>query len=112
MDVIRNAKLRKLLSEWNGAIQGVKKQELFQGDFLYTRFTPYVEERVEFKHPRFERHMRMEKADRFGIDSRELLKDVTFCNLVRRSIYFNLFVNYYYNGIERVIDEIIDLTQD
>lgn len=112
IDVIRNPELRRLLSEWNGAVQGVKKQELFQGEFLYKRFTPFIEERIEFKHPRFERHMKMELADSFGIDSRILLKDVSFCNLVRRSIYFNLFVSYWYNGIERVIDKIIELTKD
>jgi hypothetical protein len=111
IDVIRNVELRKLLSEWNGTLQQVKRQELFQGEFLYKRYTPFIEERVEFKHPRFEKYMKMEKADSFEIDSRELLKDVNFCNLVRRSIYFNLFVSYYYQGIEKDIDNIIELTQ-
>ena len=53
----------------------------------------------------------MEKADRFPVDSRDLLQDVRFCNLVRRSIYFNLFVYGYYLGIEKDIDNIIELTQ-
>jgi hypothetical protein len=111
IDVIRNKELRKSLSEWNGAVEEVKRQELFQGEFLYQRYTPFIEERVEFKHPRFEKHMNMEKADRFPIDSRDLLQDVRFCNLVRRSIYFNLFVKWYYQGVERRIDKIIELTQ-
>ena len=112
IDVLRNIELRKSLSEWNGALEEVKRQELFQGEFLYKRYTPYIEERIEFKHPRFENYMRMEKAGSFEIDSRVLLKDVNFCNLVRRSIYFNLFVSFYYRGIEKEIDNIIKLTQE
>ena len=111
INVIRNVELRKLLSEWGGGLQEVKRQELFQGEFLYKRFTPFIEERVEFQHPRFEKYMKMEKADSFEIDSRELLKDVNFCNLVRRSIYFNIFISFYYKGTEKRIDRIIELTQ-
>ena len=111
IDVLRNTTLRKLLSEWNGKLKTTRLQEELQGDFLYNRYTPFIEERVEFKHPRFEKYMNMEKADRFPVDSRDLLQDVRFCNLVRRSIYFNLFVYGYYLGIEKDIDNIIELTQ-
>jgi type II secretory pathway pseudopilin PulG len=110
-DVIKNEELRKLLSEWNGNLETVKLQETLQGEFLYNRYTPFIEERVEFKHPRFERLMRMDAAESFEIDSRILLKDVKFCNLVRRSIYFNIFVNGYYDFIEKDIDQIIKLTE-
>jgi hypothetical protein len=112
IEVIRNTELRNLLSGWNGKLEMTKLQEKLQGDFLYNRYTPFIEERVEFKHPRFEEVMNMEKAERFPIDSRELLKDVRFCNLVRRSIYFNLFVYRHYGWLENEIEKIIELTEE
>jgi len=112
IDVINNLELRKLLSTWIGKLEEAKRQESFQGDFLYNRYTPFIEDRIEFKYSKMQERMKMKETDSFGIDSRELLKDVKFCNLIRRAIYWNTWVEYSYKSLERDIDEIIELTRE
>ena len=112
IDVISSLELRKLLSTWIGKLEVAKRQESFQGDFLYNRYTPFIEDRIEFKYSRMEERMKMKETDSFGIDPRELLKDVKFCNLIRRAIYWNTWVEYSYISLERDIDKIIELTRE
>ena len=110
IEVIRDVELRNLLSTWNGKLDEAKRQESFQGEFLYNRYTPFIEDRIEFKHLREDR-MKIRKTGKFRIDSRKLLSDVKFCNLVRRAIYWNTWVENLYLRLERDIDKIIELTK-
>lgn len=111
IDVISNQQLRGVLSAWNGKLEESKRQEDFQGAFLYNQYAPYIEERIEFPYqPYMARHM--SESELFGIDSRDLLQDFRFCNLVKRAFYWNTWVNIEYNKLGREIDRIIELTHN
>lgn len=85
IEIIRDTALRELLSTWQGLLEESKRQELHQGDFLYNRFTPFIEERIEFKHKWFAKDY--QEVDFFEVDSRLLLGDFKFCNLLKRAHY-------------------------
>lgn len=109
MELIRDITLRELLSTWQGVMEESKRQEVFQGDFLYNKFTPFIEERIEFKHKWFSEDYQESKL--FGVDSRLLLGDFKFCNLLKRAHYWNYFVEKEYSVLEEKMDSIIELTQ-
>lgn len=109
IEIIQDTTLRALLSTWQGLLEESKRQELHQGDFLYNRFTPFIEERIEFKHKWFAKDY--QEVDFFEVDSRLLLGDFKFCNLLKRAHYWNYWVEKEYAVLEEKMDSIIQLTK-
>lgn len=110
ISIIQNKEIRDLLSGWQAKLEESKRQEKYQGDFLYNKFTPFIEERVEFKHKWFAKDYSEDKS--FGIDSRILFNNFRFCNLLKRAHYWNYWVEKEYAVLEKDIDKIIKLTQE
>ncbi|MEZ4899651.1 MAG: DUF6090 family protein [Saprospiraceae bacterium] len=112
IEVIRNVELRNLLSTWNGKLEESNRQELNLSNFLFNRYVPFLEGRIEFQHKEYVEVKRTKEPKSFGMDSRSLLNDLEYCNLVRRAIYFNSWVSFIYLELEIDIDRIIEITQE
>ena len=111
ISVIQNEELRKILSAWSGKLEEAKRQEEYQGAFLYGTYTPYIEQRIEFPYEKDSFGLKDNNEGSFGTDSRTLLRDFEFCNLTRRAAYWSWWVNEEYANLGEDIDRIVELTK-
>jgi len=107
--VLKNKWLRLLLIRWNSRIEEVRGIENQQGIFMVNRFQPYLDDKMEFRRSLHYSGFSLDSTS-FEFDTREMLQDFTFCNLLRRGIYWSNLLQKKYDVIEKDINHLLDFT--
>lgn len=110
IDIIKNDELRDLLSNWMSLIDDIRVNEQEQRNFMLHSLHPYLERSVEFQHTRFIKR-KFPETQSFKMDSRNVLYEFEFCNLLKRGIYWNTWILRKYKYIEESILRILELTE-
>jgi len=91
-------------------IDDLRINEQGQRNFMLNTLHPYLEKKIEFQHTRFIKR-KFPETQSFKIDSRKVLTEFQFCNLLKRGIYWNSWSLRNYGEVEKSILRILELTK-
>jgi len=109
MNVLQNSELRQLLSRWHDKVDDLRTISDALSSFMTQQLFPYLETHVEYQYNTYVK-LPLAPTQPFGIDSRQLLNDFRFCNLLKRGIYWDNWSKYKFQIVETDLDKIIELT--
>ena len=107
---VSNDELRNLLSGWGARMEDLKNQELNQQQFVFNEYWTFLDNKINVPYGKHDRLDLLISPSKF--DSSILLSDLTYSNLLKRSLQWYIHTEIKYSNLEAQIDRIIELAKN